>query len=341
MGFFSRPGSIGVELDAGTIRVVEMRGTPEQPQLVKWGTHPLPEGAMVEGMVVQPLSVSTALIELWSRLELKKRQVVLGVANQGVLVRYTTFPKPPDNKVAQMVRLQAPEYLPLPMNEVVFDYTVVGETQTPEGRKLEVMLVAARRDMLKEFLAALADAKLEPCDIDVSPLALLKILPPAAQKGTVALVNISNGNSTIVILVNGSPRLTRLMPVSLKQLAEMEECSLEQVLQIMPTDQPGDVEKKQKALYSWGYSLITEIRNSISHFRRLTTAETITQIFLSGRGAKITWLQAQLETNLGIKVELQYIFTGINVPHLLLSEGKDQGLEYAVSLGLARRGLEV
>ena len=112
MGFFSRPGSIGVELDAGTIRVVEMRGTPEQPQLVKWGTHPLPEGAMVEGMVVQPLSVSTALIELWSRLELKKRQVVLGVANQGVLVRYTTFPKPPDNKVAQMVRLQAPEYLP-------------------------------------------------------------------------------------------------------------------------------------------------------------------------------------------------------------------------------------
>ena len=157
-------------------RAVELRDRPRRP-LGAFASIELPEGAVEEGMVVHPEAVGEALKKLWDRGGFKSREVLLGVSNHGVMVRYATMPKVPAEKLDNVIRFQAQEHLPIPLNSAVLDYLVIGETATESGAALEVLLVAAQRDMLTGFIEALNAAR-ELIDIDVSTLALMRIIPP-------------------------------------------------------------------------------------------------------------------------------------------------------------------
>ncbi|MEW6276056.1 MAG: pilus assembly protein PilM, partial [Bacillota bacterium] len=235
MGFFTSGGrAVGLELDTDEARVAELRGNSRAPTLAAWGRIPLPEGAVSEGMVVNPEVVAGALTQLWSQAGIGTREVILGVANQGVLVRIANFPKVPADKIAQVIRYQAQDYLPVPLSSVILDHAVIGEASGEKGPLLEVLLVAARRDMLDSFLAVLTAARLKPRDIDVSSLALLRLLPAADREGTFALVDVAGGISNILLAAKGVPRLARLIPAGLRDFAGMLGCSVDEVVPASP-----------------------------------------------------------------------------------------------------------
>ncbi|MEW6424249.1 MAG: type IV pilus assembly protein PilM [Bacillota bacterium] len=344
MGFFSSGGkAAGLELDAGEARVVELRGSARNPVLAAWGRIPLPPGAVEEGMVAQPEVVAAALVDLWTEAGIGTREVILGVANQNVLVRFATFPKVPGNKVAQMIRYQAQEYLPIPIGSVVLDYAVIGETAGETGPLLEVLLVAARREMLDTFLAVLAAARLKPRDIDVSSLALLRALPPAEGAGVTVLVDVANGLSNLLVAAAGVPRLARLLPAGLQDLAEALGCAVEE---LTPPSGIAAEQKEQtgerlspEVFADWTENLADELRSSIDYYQAQPGAAAVNGIVLSGRGTRLPGLAARLQEYLGVPVGITRPLEGISV-----SSRADRDIagaaDFAVCLGLARRGLE-
>jgi type IV pilus assembly protein PilM len=328
--------TVGLELDAQEARVVEIKGGPRAPALIRWGRIPLPDGAVEEGMVHRPQEVGQALAELWRTRGIGSREVIVGVSNQAVLVRFATFPRVPREKLGNVIRFQAQEHLPMALSSVVLDYAVIGEANGEGGAHgLEVLLVAARREMLDGFLAALAAARLKPRDVDVASLALLRILPGKERAGTVALVNVANGLSNILVAAGGVPRLARLMPVSLREAAGTLGTTLREVV---PSGGAGQ-ERPPESLRPWCDGLAGEIRSSVGYYETQRGA-AVELVLLSGRGARVAGLPAHLQESLGIPVRTVQPLDGIKVTAPADAGIRREALDYAVSIGLARRGME-
>lgn len=329
--------AVGLEIDSGMARAVEAVGSAAKPKLVNMAMGELPGGSVEEGMVVNPEEVGSALSNMWRAGGFKSRKVLLGISNQGVLVRYATIPKVPPDKLKNVIKFHAQEHLPIPLESVVMDYQVIGETVSDEEKTLmEVLLVAARRDMLKSFLEALELAKLEAIDIDVSTLSLIRILPKAALERTVAVVNVANGLSNILVSDRGRPRLARLVSVNLKDLADKTGYSLEDVLHNIN----GSQDNIKKAYTDWTSSLISETRSSLNYYQNYENASPLEAIILNGRGGRIKGVDRQLEEALGLPVRLTNPFAEFNNAERIIQKAGIQAVEYAISAGLARRGLE-
>lgn len=334
MGVLKSGGAVGLELDNGEARAVELSGQARVPHLTAFGRVYLPEDAVTEGMINQPESVAAALMRLWDEARFKNREVVLGVANQGVLVRFANFPKVPENQLAKVIRYQAQDYLPISISSVVLDHAVIGETAGEGGSLLEVLLVAAQREMLDNFLSVLSAARLRPRDIDASVLALLRVLPEESRAKTVVVVDVAYGPSKLLIAAGGVPRLARLIPVDLQDAAGLLGRPLSEVVT------NGGASWPQEALLTWSESLAGEIRSSVEYYRE-SEAAAVDGVILSGRGARIQGLAAQLAASLELPVTVIQPLERITLTARLRDKGFAQkASEFAVSIALAQRGLE-
>ncbi len=328
--------AVGLEIDTGIARAVEVTGSLDRPRLINMAGVELSPGAVEEGMIVQPREVGEALVELWSSGEIKHRRVLLGVANQAVLVRYATIPKVPADKLDNIIRFQAQESLPIPLESVVMDYLVIGEAEEEGRTVLELLLVAARRDMLDSFLEALSIAKLEPDDVDASTMALIHTLPGKALDRTVAIVNIANGLSNILVSDQGRPRMARLVSFKLKDLAEGLGCSLQKVL----SERVYQTSQALQVYDQWLDSVVTETRSSLTYYQNQADVPELEAIILNGRGARLRGIAGKLEAELGLPVRIVNPFSPYsNADERNLGNGID-AVEYAICAGLARRGLE-
>lgn len=343
MGLFKPSAAVGLELDTGVIRAVEVSGTLRSTALVKAEQIEIPKEAIVEGVVEDINVVADALNKLWAKARISNREVVLGVSNQGVLMRLANFPKMPGDKLAKMLRYQAGEYFPISLSELVLDYAVVGEVQGETGPQLEVLLVAARQDMLGQYLQTLSTASLTPKVVDASPLALMRTLPETRLSGTVILVDISNGMSTLLLVVAGVPRFVRMIPNALQSLAgknvspvpDVFETEQQAAITLEDEGEPGDLSSR------WGMVLANEIRSSIGYYIAQRDAITVDCLVLSGRGARADGMPEFLQSELGVPVEIINPLAGFKGPVQVrnIDWGKE-GPDFAVSIGLALRGLE-
>ncbi len=336
MAVASTGRSVGLEIDSGVVRAVEIGGSAAKPKLLKMASAPLEDGAVEEGIILNTDAVGASLRELWSSGGIRDRNVILGISNQGVLVRYASIPKVPKDKLANVIRFQAQEQLPVPLESVVLDSIIIGEKKDDEGNiVLEALLVAARHDMLAVFLEALGKARLEPLDIDVSTLALMEVMPPPVFDRTVAVVNVTNGLSNILISSRNQPRMARLVAVKVKDLADQLRCPLGQVIKVLSDPHP----EVQGAYNSWFNSLEMETRSSLDYYHNQPNSAEVEAIILNGRGARISGIAARMQEAVGLPVKVVNPFSRFAGSERKTREMGIQAVDFAVCAGLARRGL--
>ncbi|MBS3898089.1 MAG: type IV pilus assembly protein PilM [Dethiobacter sp.] len=334
---FAGGGSIGLELDTGFIRAAEVRGKSGKLKVTAAAEVLIPKTAVVDGVVQEVATVSEAIDKLWSQAKFSNRNVVLGMFNQSVIIRLINFPKVPKNKLEQAVKLQAGEYIPIPPAQMLLDLALVGDVDGEEGPQYELLLVAARKAQLEPSLAALKMSKLVPKVIDLSPLAMMRVVPQEKLAGNVVLVDLSMGLGSVLLAVDGMPRFARVMPVGLAQF----HSSLGHVLaaeqyhrQVAATLERGS---EGQGFGRWGQSVAAEIRTSISYYIKQENLKSVSRILLSGIGARAAGLAALLQDELEVAVEAVKPLANLNGCQ---TKAEVSGAEFAVSMGLALRGME-
>ena len=158
---------IGLEVDSREIRAVEITRSSGTYSILACGKAPLPEGTIEEGFIRDPDRFNVALTELLQSGGFKSLDVVVGINNENVIMRYATFPKVDDDKLRNMVLLQAQEFIPIPIQDMEIDYVVAGDGVNDEDQPItHVMLVAARRNMIEQYINILSASKLQVTDVD-------------------------------------------------------------------------------------------------------------------------------------------------------------------------------
>jgi type IV pilus assembly protein PilM len=203
----SNRGTVGLDLDGGFIAAVQTSADG----VSRAASIELAPGVISDGEVTDVTALTEALRDFFKAEGLPKR-VRLGIANQQIVVRQMEIPKIEDEKErAAAVRFQAAEAIAMPLDEVVLDHQVVGETVTPEGSaRLRVVVVAARESMIARLVEAVRNAGLRPEGIDLNAFALVRMLAVPSDSTETARVYCHLGGVTnLAIAVGTSCLFTR------------------------------------------------------------------------------------------------------------------------------------
>lgn len=320
---------VGLEIEAGSVAAVEARLDDGVPRVVRAGVQPLAPESFRDGEVAEPEAVAVALRALFEEHGLS-RKVRLGIANQRLVARTLRLPAIEDpDELDAAVRFSAQEQIAMPLEEAVIEHRVVGGVPaTAEGpAQIDVMLVAARRDMILSSLAPLRAADLEPAGVDLSAFGMIRALAdtmaagptegslPATQPAT---LYCHLGDATNLAVARGRSCLfTRLSPVGLEDIAgglasttglspEHAAMWLNHVGLGPPVEEiegdPGTVARARTALEHGAASLIDELRLSLDFYGAQETAVAVERIVLGGPGGAIPGLAKEMEPRIGLPI---------------------------------------
>jgi type IV pilus assembly protein PilM len=178
-------GVVGIDVESSSVAATELR-INGAVQVSGFGLAPLNTGVFRDGEVQEPEELGDAIKELFAARRLP-RDVRLGIANQQVAVRTLRLPRIANtDELDAAVRFAAQDHIPMPLDRAVLDWQVVPTPPNPDGtpnQSLEVVAVAARREMLDPMVEAIRRAGLRLIGIDHSAFAMIRAL---GKPGTVA-----------------------------------------------------------------------------------------------------------------------------------------------------------
>lgn len=205
---------IGIEMDAGAIRAVELTKSGDGTVVSAFAKVPIEKGIIEEGFVRHSDKFHTILDEMMNKGDFKTQDIVVGVNNENVIMRYAAFPRVSDDKLRKMVLLQAQDFIPIPVAEMEIDYVVSGTGKDDDDQAvLNVLLVAARRSMLESLITLFSASKLKVYDIDSSVLAWCRAAVRYSDFKTLGVFKLSDDVINFVALDNNEIKMVRSLNV--------------------------------------------------------------------------------------------------------------------------------
>ncbi|NMP37869.1 MAG: pilus assembly protein PilM [Clostridiales bacterium] len=205
---------IGFEMDSVEIRAVELMKSGSSYSVVAFGKMALSQGTVEEGFIRKPEEFQEALSSLIKDNNFSGQDVIIGVNNENVIMRYASFPKVTPDKLRKVVLLQAQEFIPIPVNELEIDFVLAGESKNDDDQPMSnVLLVAARTTMLEQLTTLFSAAKLQVVDIDSSMLAWLRAAQSQNGASTFGLLKITDDMLNFIALSKGELKMVRSLAV--------------------------------------------------------------------------------------------------------------------------------
>jgi type IV pilus assembly protein PilM len=345
-------GAVGLDIEAGSVAAAEVRAANGSVQVSATGIVPLSAGAFREGEVADPDSVADALKSLFSTNRLSK-QVRLGVGNQRVVVRTLRLPAIEDPKEMEAaVRFQAEEQMPMPLDQAVLEHQVVGGVPAGEGEapKVDVVVIAARRDMVASFVEPVRRAGLQPVGVDLSAFGMIRALvgggaesdPGSRPQEAVLYCNVGDVMN-LAVARGRSCLFTRVATSGLEaiaaRLATERGLSAEHANQWLGhvglsgqveeiAGDPEVVAAARGVLEDGVSGLVDDLRLSLDYYRAQESAVPVDRILICGPGSNIAGLAERMEADLGLSV-------GVARPPALSGLDSDQAARLTLPYGLA------
>jgi type IV pilus assembly protein PilM len=331
---------VGLDLDPSHIAAAEVHANGTV-SVKKGAVAALRPGVLRDGEASDPAALAEALRDLFDANDLPRR-VRLGIANQRIVVRSLDLPVIDDPKgLAAAVHQEAPDHIPMPMDEAVVDFQSLGVVDTPAGPRSRVVIVAVRREMIERLVSATREAGLELEGIDLAAFGMVRALAPAASEHAILYVNVAG--LTNVAVANGSGCLfTRAaaggLDAVVHNLSERRGLTQEHARQWMQhvglltplEDVEGDAEliaATRAALEEGVHQLADTVRNSLNFYRMQDGAESVERAMLTGPVLAIPGFADKLSEQLKLPVEPAFVVVD--------SDDEADPARLAVAAGLA------
>lgn len=342
-----KKGVIGLDIGSSSIKLVELGESKNTYKLQNLGIAPLPPEAIVDGALMDSVTIIDTIRELIANTKAKTKDVITSVSGHSVIVKKITLPLMSDSELEESIQWEAERYIPFDINEVNIDFQIFGSSsENPEV--MDVVLVAAKKDIINDYVSVIIESGLNPVIIDVDAFAIENMLSvnyEMEKDETVAMANVGASITNINILKNNMTAFTRDIFKGGNQITEEIQRQLhidyEEAEKIKVGSKIDATSQSiiQEVLRSASESLAIEIGNSMEFFQSTTTYEKISKLYLSGGGSKIKDFDIVLQQQIGIPVEIVNPFKKIEYSekNFDLEYLREIGPMMAVGVGLATR----
>lgn len=307
MALFSRARStVGLDIGSGFIKAVVINHGSGNPILEKVAIARVADDAIVEGEVMDPTLVADAVRDLLASAQIRTKDVVVAVGGRDVIIKKIQMDRLSAADTRSQIRWEADKHVPFDPENVELDFQILDPDGA--GLQMDVLLVAAKRELVEGKLALLAESGLGASVIDVEAFALHNAFErnyPEAMRGVVALVNVGHETTVVNLLEDGIPVLTRDLPVGVRRLRE--DLQRERG---MPADAADRVVRGADLDPALAPHVTTRGEEMALGIERaaafLQTASrpvgALSRVYLTGGGARIPGLAGVLADRLGVQV---------------------------------------
>jgi type IV pilus assembly protein PilM len=336
---------LSVDIGSNSIKVTEIGGRPGQLRVLNAAVLPTPASAIQNNMVYETAAVAEVMRAARDSHGMRARRVITAVPGPAVIIKRVTLPAQSARELENTILFEAGNFIPEDLENVNLDYQITDYLD--DGKRMEVLLVAAKKEIVASYSETIRSAGLTPVVVDVDYFALenmFEVNYEPAQDRAIALVNIGARYSSINILKGGRSTFTGDVPVGGRDITEALVRDLNvsvedaEAVKAGQADAKVDAEQATAVIGSAASALIEEIHHALSFFWTAATDETIDAIYLSGGVARMPGLPQQLSERVGAPVEIANPFARVALdPSVDTPETREHAAEFAVAIGLATR----
>ncbi len=336
---------VGVDIGSHSVKICELKKTDKGYQIVALGSAVLPEGAVDDGTLVEPEAVGEVIAGLFKNLKVKNKKVGFSISGYSVIVKKVNLAVMGEKELEDYIMQEAEQYIPFDISDVYLDFQDL-KTNTEKNDRTDVMLVAAKKEIVDDYLEMLKSINLQPAIVDVDGFALENTYETVYEKSeNVALVDIGASKMNINILSEGISVVARDIVVGSRQLTEQIQGAFDleyeeaEALKLGQTPAEDRQEEMEDIFSSTCTQWVLEIKKAIDLYHSNNPDKPLTRLVLSGGGCKVVGLSDFLESETSIPVEIFNPFSNMNYNKKKIDAGYIEriGPEMAIASGIAIR----
>jgi len=360
-----KTSTIGLDIGSSLIKIVEIDHSGGTPKIVHFGcTRLLPE-AIVEGEIMDRGLVIDGIMECVEQSGIASDDVVSAVSGRAVIVKKVIMDKMTPEDAQEAIFWEAEQHVPFDIDDVCLDFQILNDDIG--ANQMEVLLVAAKKDMVNVHASLIRDAGLNPAIIDVDSFAVQNCFessrdafsgsaddsdeefedgPSGSDKSVIGLINIGSDVTNINIIQGDSPQFTRDISVGTDQFIESLQKELgfdyEEAQKVVRGDiGEHDGPRIKEIIKKRSDDLSLGIERSLSFLKAAGDTEKIDEAALSGGGAHIPYLREILSEKHGMDFSIHNPLDGVEWDEGIFGEYEEDLDSLAplltVGIGLALR----
>jgi type IV pilus assembly protein PilM len=346
MAFKKKDHLFGVDIGSRTIKLAEVLEKKAERSLSKLAMANIPMGTIVEGRIREPEVVADTIKDLVKKEKIKTDNVATSISGYSVIIERIVVGAMSDEELHDRIQYEAEQYIPFDVEDVNIDFEILGEHET-NPNQMNVMLVAAKKEVINEYVEVLEMADLNPCVIDVDVFALERVFEQGylEEEKSVALVDIRANKLNVNIVKNNISAFTRDVAVGgeeiTREIAANLDCSLEEAEEIKLGRGADKMSKEdyQQIVTSFISKWCREIRRVIDFYYSTSPDEDIKQILLSGGATQTPGFFEHLAAETSVTVEALDPFKALDINKKShdMEDIKRMAPQAAICVGLATR----
>jgi type IV pilus assembly protein PilM len=336
----------GLDIGSRTIKVAEM-DTSSGYALTKFGMMDITPGMIGEDGIKDHDGVAAAIKELFKKNKIKESNVAISVGGYSVIVKKINVQQQTEEQLQEAISHEAEQYIPFDIKEVNLDFQILG-TSEHNPNQMNVLLVAAKKDMINDYMTVLEIAGLNPCVIDIDAFALQNIFEVNYELDAnkcAALIDVGSAKTSLNIIKGSESVFTRDVSLGCNQInlkiMDQVGCTLEEAEELKFSDKQDRIAPEElkrivsEVVSDWS----TEIRRALDFYYSQFQDDRIDKISLSGGGANIEGFRKILATQTGTQVDVINPFEKVKIAdskfdrEFLIKAGP----QAAICMGLATR----
>lgn len=305
---------VGLDIGSSSVKALEIAPRPGGFELLRLGVVPLPAEAIVQGAFLNSSAIVDAIKEAIASAGIKATHAAVAVSGHSVIVKKISLPAMTREELEESIRWEAEQYIPFDVNEVNLDFQILSGASA-EGQ-MEVLLVAAKKDLIDDYTNVLTEAGLVPAVIDVAAFAVENAWEAnydVSPDETVALVNVGAQSANITIVANGVPAFTRDVSTGGNQYTEeiqkalsiaFEEAERIKIGGTSPDDAQEVVPQEvEAAIRTVNDVVIGELVRSLDFFAATSADGRVGRVLLCGGGSQVPGFDTTFAERANVPVE--------------------------------------
>lgn len=348
MLFYKAQNVVGLDIGTNSVKMVELDRTKNTSRLKNIGIAKLPRDTIVNGTIIHAELLEQTIKTLFSEYKIKNKNVAISISGHPVIIKKITIDLMPEDELENTLPFEAEQYIPFSLDEVNLDFQILGPCEDKEN-KMNVMLVAAKRAMISDYVSVLQSAGLKAVIVDIDVFALENMFISnysPEQNITVALVDMGASVTNINIIKNGVSQFTRDIFMGGNQITEEIQRQLsinyEDAEALKCGEQIAGINQDLlKEIIERASSTITnEIQRSLDFYISSTYGE-ISQVYLSGGGSRTSGFREIFTKRITVPLEYTNPFHAITYDENMFDAEyiKDLSPFAAIGVGLALRSM--
>lgn len=338
---------IGLDIGSSSIKAVQLKKRKRGLEVHAFGMEPLAPQTIVDGTIMDQNAVVDAIQALWRRLRPRQKDVAIAIAGHSVIIKKITVPFMSRSELAENIPQEAEHHIPFAKDDVEVDYEVVVE-QNASGQ-MELLLVAAKKEVVADYTQVVRDASLSPVVVDVAAFAAqnaFELNYDVDPAETAVIINVGAAISNINIIRASQSLFTRDVTIGGNLFTEEIQKRLAVSQDEAESYKVGGSREEQGVVPQEVESIIEEIaeimagefQRSLDFFLATTADANVGRICLAGGTAKTMALHRAIGRRSRLPVEILDAWRKVDInPSLDEAFLRFHAPEALVGLGLALR----